>query len=47
VSDPPHAFEGAMLIGRAWLAEVRNKIAAMRQARSNRILPDGFRETER
>lgn len=47
VSDPPHAFEGGMLIGRAWLAGVRNKIASMRHAHSAKILPDGFRETER
>jgi spore maturation protein CgeB len=47
VSDPPHAFEGGVLIGRAWMAGVRNKITAMRQASSNRIVADGFRETER
>jgi hypothetical protein len=47
MSDPLHALEGGMLIGRAWLAGLRGKIASMNQRNSNRILPDGFRETER
>ncbi len=46
-SDLQYALEGGVLIGRAWLAGLRGKIASMKQRNSNRILPDGFRETER
>jgi hypothetical protein len=46
-SEVPYALESGALIGRAWLAELRRNIVAMKQRQSNRTQPDGCRKTER
>jgi hypothetical protein len=38
--DPKRAFEGAMLIGRAWLADLRRRVIAMKQRPSDKKAPD-------
>jgi hypothetical protein len=40
--DPKRAFEGGMLIGRAWLADLRRRITAMKQRPSNKKAPDNI-----
>jgi len=46
-SDVPYPLESGVLIGRAWLAELRRNVVAMKQRQSNKTQPDGYRKTER
>ena len=46
-SDLPHALAGGMLIGRAWLAELRRNVVSVTRRHSYKIQPDGFRSAER
>jgi|HubBroStandDraft_2_1064218.scaffolds.fasta_scaffold00347_15 hypothetical protein len=46
-SDVAYALESGALIGRAWLAELRRNVVAMRQRQSYKTQPDEYRKTER